>query len=287
MARPRKDGLSYFPHDTDASSDEKIESLRFLYGNDGYTFYFILLERIYRTNDAELNISAAETLQILGKKIGISPELFGKILETSFNIGCFDRAEFQARGVLTSEGIRRRAEIVLKKRNHEREKRGLVAGPEKPAEFLPSLSGGNSTETPERKEKERKGKERKGKDIHTQTSGSEVCPCPHKEIIDLYHSILPSLPKIASWGKVSSANLRARWNESKDRQSLGWWEAFFLQVKASDFLMGRTAGKSWSASLGWLVLPTNLEKVLNGNYSNKSNHGGNAMDWLKETCTNG
>lgn len=38
MARPRKEGLGYFPHDTDAVNDEKIEALRALYGNDGYAY---------------------------------------------------------------------------------------------------------------------------------------------------------------------------------------------------------------------------------------------------------
>ena len=43
MARPRKEGLDYFPHDTDAASDEKIEALTIIYGAKGYAFYFILL----------------------------------------------------------------------------------------------------------------------------------------------------------------------------------------------------------------------------------------------------
>lgn len=38
MARPRKEGMDYFPHDTDAVNDTKIESLRMLYGNDGHYF---------------------------------------------------------------------------------------------------------------------------------------------------------------------------------------------------------------------------------------------------------
>lgn len=46
MARPLKEGMDYFPHDTDASDDEKIEALRAIYGNDGYAFYFILLDLI-------------------------------------------------------------------------------------------------------------------------------------------------------------------------------------------------------------------------------------------------
>ena len=73
MARPQKEGMDYFPHDTDAVNDEKIEALRALYGNDGYAFYFIMLERIYRTAEFEINVSDAETqketFQILAKKV--------------------------------------------------------------------------------------------------------------------------------------------------------------------------------------------------------------------------
>lgn len=116
MARPKKDGMDYFPHDTDAVNDEKIESLRLLYGNDGYAFYFILLERIYRTNDAELDVSDAETRQILSRKVGVSAELFSRILETSLKRGCFDRESFDQRGVLTSEGIKKRMQPVIEKR---------------------------------------------------------------------------------------------------------------------------------------------------------------------------
>lgn len=72
MGRPIKQGLDYFPHDTDASSDEKVESLRALYRNDGYAFYFIILERIYRSNNGELNLSSNEEKRILAKKIGIT-----------------------------------------------------------------------------------------------------------------------------------------------------------------------------------------------------------------------
>ncbi|MCY6354344.1 Lin1244/Lin1753 domain-containing protein [Clostridium sp. ZS2-4] len=44
MARPKKLGMDYFPHDCDASNDERVEGLRAVHGDDGYAFYFILLE---------------------------------------------------------------------------------------------------------------------------------------------------------------------------------------------------------------------------------------------------
>lgn len=117
MARPPKEGMDYFPHDVDAANDEKIEALRSLYGNDGYAFYFILLERIYRTSDFELDVSDAETIQILSRKIGIQPELFNRMICTSIKHGAFDRQEFDKRGVLTSQGIKKRSSVVISKRD--------------------------------------------------------------------------------------------------------------------------------------------------------------------------
>lgn len=122
MARPIKQGLDYFPHDTDAVSDEKIEALRSLHGNDGYVFYFVLLERIYRTEEAELDISDAETQQILSRKVAVTIDKFKEMLKTSLKYGCFDIEDYEKRGVLTSNGIKRRSAQVIEKRLVERNK---------------------------------------------------------------------------------------------------------------------------------------------------------------------
>lgn len=122
MARPTEEGLKYFTHDTDASTDEKIETLRMFFGNDGYAFYFILLERIYRSNDAELDISDAETIQILAKKLMITEVLFAEILKKSLKVGLFDKAIYDEKKVLTSNGIRKRSKVVLHKREGMRER---------------------------------------------------------------------------------------------------------------------------------------------------------------------
>lgn len=122
MARPQKEGLDYFPHDTDAANDEKIEALRALYGNDGYAVYFILLERIYRANTFELPVSDAETRQILARKCAVTVERFEQIVASAIKYGCFDRDAYEERGVLTSHGIKKRAGVVVEKRLAMRER---------------------------------------------------------------------------------------------------------------------------------------------------------------------
>lgn len=122
MARPRKEGMDYFPHDTDASGDEKIEALRALYGNDGYAFYFILLERIYRTPGGELDISKPALLASTIKKIGVSKELFEDMLETSLDVELFNKEAFERKQVLTSMGVKKRIISVNELRDKWRKK---------------------------------------------------------------------------------------------------------------------------------------------------------------------
>lgn len=121
MARPRKEGLSYFPHDCDASGDEKIEALRSLFGNDGYAFYFIMLERIYRAPNCELSISGVETRQILSRKVGVSLERFDAMVNASLKFGCFDARLYAKKKILSSRGIKKRGEVVQQKREKMRQ----------------------------------------------------------------------------------------------------------------------------------------------------------------------
>ncbi|MVB11340.1 hypothetical protein CAFE_20530 [Caprobacter fermentans] len=120
MARPRKDTLDYFPHDTDAASDEKIEAMRALYGNDGYAFYFLLLERIYKGNGV-LDIQNPSIRTAIARNITSDSGLFDKMLDTAFDIGLFDKALFDEKGVLSSPAIERRTTSINGERSRKRE----------------------------------------------------------------------------------------------------------------------------------------------------------------------
>jgi phage replication O-like protein O len=88
--------------------------------------------------------------------------------------------------------------------------------------------------------------------------------CPHQKIQDLYHEILPELRQVRIWGDARKKFLKARWVESKKRQTLGWWRGYFEYVKKSDFLMGRKS--DFQADLEWLIRPANFIKVIEGKY---------------------
>lgn len=105
--------------------------------------------------------------------------------------------------------------------------------------------------------------------LKAETTDSAGDPCPHAEIVALYHEILPTSPRVKVWTDKRRANLRTRWREDPKRQSIEYWRRFFEHVAASPFLTGRsaTAGRDpFLAGLDWLVTSENFAKVIEGRY---------------------
>ncbi len=95
-------------------------------------------------------------------------------------------------------------------------------------------------------------------------------PCPHQEIINLYHQILPLCSPVRVWNTTRQKYLKQRWCENPKHQTLDWWKKYFEYVKKSKFLNGLTEGRDgkppFLANLEWLVRPSNFAKVIEGNY---------------------
>lgn len=111
-----------------------------------------------------------------------------------------------------------------------------------------------------------------------------VPPCPQVQIIELYHQLLPTAPKVLTWGEAREALLRQRWREMATTKNaelgngyktqadgLAWWSRYFSYVSQSLFLTGRAAaregGVPFIATLEWLIRPKNFAKVLEGQYN--------------------
>lgn len=118
-------------------------------------------------------------------------------------------------------------------------------------------------------------------------SGDVLPPkCPHKKIQELYNQKLGNiLPYCKVTNNSVDKNLRTRWRECAERQSLEWWGQYFDEISKSDFLMGRSES-SFQASFEWIVRPTNMTKILNGNYANRGAGGGRQeklSDYMRRT----
>ena len=102
----------------------------------------------------------------------------------------------------------------------------------------------------------------------TQAPDAKVERCPVQEIVALYHAELPALPRLVKLTSARAGAIRQRWRE--DLETLDDWRAYFADVRASPFLMGRVPGrdgrKPFRASLPWLVKSENFAKVAEGKY---------------------
>lgn len=100
-----------------------------------------------------------------------------------------------------------------------------------------------------------------------------IPPCPHAEIVALYHELLPANPRIKVWDGARADQLRTRWREDKKRQSLDYWRRYFAHVAASPFLTGKRDdnGRPFLPGLDWLVKAANFAKVIEGRYHDRSN----------------
>lgn len=93
---------------------------------------------------------------------------------------------------------------------------------------------------------------------------------PYKEIIELYHSICKSLPRVKVLNETRKRLIRARWREHPD---MSFWEEFFRRIEESDFLTGRVSpgkdGRIFVADFEWIIRPNNFAKILEGRYDNR------------------
>lgn len=107
MARPKKDGLDYFPVDVNILNDIKTKKLIRSYGTETVAILIYLLSAIYRDNgyylqyDDDLNFIVADEFNF---EESFVKDVISKMVEVDF----FNKEMFEQFNILTSEGIQKR-----------------------------------------------------------------------------------------------------------------------------------------------------------------------------------
>lgn len=90
----------------------------------------------------------------------------------------------------------------------------------------------------------------------------------YSQILDLYHTILPELPRMLKLTPARKGQINQR--HTQDLKTLEKWEEFFIAVSRSDFLMGRRPGTGdkppFMADLEWITKQGNFAKIAEGRY---------------------
>lgn len=179
MARPRKEGLDYFPKDVDFYEDFKIIELLERHGPVGVAVYDFVLTRIYREGYC-LRLPLEKLALLAVRAIGnrwVTKEQAINVITYCGEIGLF-RVDLLEQGVFTSAGIQRRFRAATSRRLLHKENEYWILD-EKDEEMPESLLNAtlnrvsatetpvnvtetpvNVTEMPRKKSKEKKSKEK-------------------------------------------------------------------------------------------------------------------------------
>ena len=95
------------------------------------------------------------------------------------------------------------------------------------------------------------------------TSSESNESIPYQDIVDMYHKICVSYPKIRGVSENRKKAIKARlkkWSLEDIREA-------FTKAERSDFMKGANA-RNWSADFDWMMNDANLTKILEGKYDN-------------------
>lgn len=260
---------SYFSHDANARNDEKILAVRMRHGAEGYGVYFMILERMRDSKD----YIHVKDYNIIAFDLRVSNALIKSIVE-DFGLFVFteDGMHFY------SESFKERM-IPLENLREQRRKAGLKSA-EKRAK----------TTTVERPLNDRtvKNQQSKVKESKEKNTPNGVCENPvdlspenpknerldFREIINIYHSVCESFPKVekltdARKNKIKKRvlELHKQFPEANYKNVLA---NIFQKMEDSDFLRGNNK-TGWKATFDWVFQnEQNWLKVYEGNYKNRS-----------------
>lgn len=97
MARKQKDVVSYFPHYADASTRDTLTVLQSRFGNDGYAFWFKLLEKLASNEGHFLDCNNSNTWQLLLARTGVNEIAGVEIMKLLVEMQAIDKELWESK----------------------------------------------------------------------------------------------------------------------------------------------------------------------------------------------
>ena len=107
MARPMKDGISYFSFDVDFLNDIKVQKIKRKYGNDGVIVLISLLTNVYRDRGYYMPWDE-DTAFVVANEVNVDEDVVASVVDKALEVGMFDQEMYDKHKILTSRGIQKR-----------------------------------------------------------------------------------------------------------------------------------------------------------------------------------
>lgn len=115
MARPKKQGIDYFPLDVDFFSNVKIRKIARACGSQSTSILICLLCNIYKGNGYYI-LWDEDLPFVIADSVGVSEGAVKEVILKAIQVGFFDKDIYEKHKVLTSYGIQSRFKSAVYKR---------------------------------------------------------------------------------------------------------------------------------------------------------------------------
>lgn len=262
MGRPAKETVDYFPHYV--KSGRTIFILESKFGNDGYAFWFKLLEILGESEGHYYDCSISNNWEYLLAKTRCDENTANEIIETLISLGKIDGELWNEKRIIWCKNFVDNLSFAYNKRHVKLPSAPSFCGENYMCDGVSGEKTICAMEFSERKpdkEKKRKEKERKEEKIY-----------PYQDIINLWSKKCgDKLSRVVKLTESRKHKIRSRLDEFGSQEEwMSTIEVLFDKVAASDFLCGES-DKGWRASFDWLFEnEKNWVKVIEGNYDNRT-----------------
>lgn len=273
MARPVKDGIDYFPLDTDFLIDDKIRLIKAEFGAKGILILIALFCDIYRTT-GYYKVWSEDACFLMADAVGCgcAPENIRQVVLGCLRRSIFDNGVFKVFGILTSAGIQRRYLRAVSTRDSismireywlldENNKKDVQPSVLKKIAFLSINSKKTPVsleETPDNLQINPQSKGKKSKEKNIYIDGAKA---PLEEYLSVFISCCPSLTPPEAWTPKRKKLVLSKSLTPEQMAEV------FRRVEASDFLTGRTG--TWKADFEWILEPDHWQRIKEGYYDNR------------------
>lgn len=254
--RKNKNTVDYFPHF--CMSGKTIYILESKYKNDGYAVWFKTLELLGSSDNHFIDCRNITTWEFMQAKMGLSGEKLNEIYDTLVNLEAIDKTLWENRIIWSQNFVTNIAEL------YTRRKRDLLTADDLCQQLLNLCEHKSDPEGIDAdKNSQSKVKESKVKKSKVLLGDT----CPYEEILNLFHTLCPSLPKVAKLSESRKEKIRLRFQEM-DR-NIDTIKTVFENVENSKFCKGEN-DRSWTASFDWIFEnDKNWLKIFEGKYEDK------------------
>ena len=267
MARPKKQGLDYFPFDVNFFSDKKIKIVKARYGNDGVIIYLYLLCEIYK--NGYYIVWDDDYKFIVADELNISDGLIEQVLKFLIERSLLQSILLNSDTIITSPSVQHRFQEIVKTRKaptsvlkelwllSKEETQGCIKVTQKQgfSEINPGFSEKNPSKSEINAIKESKEKESKEKKNNMSTCVDARNAFDYQSVVNSFNSICVSLPKVQKLTDDRKKKIKSLQHLLGDITI----DDYFKRVENSDFLTGGTG--NWNGcTFDWII---------EGNYDSK------------------